>query len=68
MKIWNLTAIGFAAMLFAVGCASDESPASPNDIGSGNKPIEQDENLPAIAIDTVGLALANTTRKFAKAA
>ena len=57
MKIWNLTAIGFAATLFAAGCASDESPASPNDIGSGNKPIEQDENLPAIAIDTVGFGV-----------
>ena len=55
MKIWCLTAIGFAAALFAVGCGSDGNPSNGNnngpDIGG------QGEDIPAIVNDTVGFGV-----------
>lgn len=50
MKIWYLTAIGFAAALFAVGCGSDGNPSngnSNNDSGNGgqNEPVSQFDSL-----------------------
>ena len=66
MKIWNLTTIGFAAMLFAMGCSSDGNPSNGSDSRNGgqNDPISlfdtlmvQDSNsLPACDVSREGRA------------
>ena len=55
MKIWNLTAIGFAAALFAVGCGSDGNPSHGNsnssDNGGNDNPISLFDTL---MVQTIG--------------
>ena len=50
MKIWCLTAIGFAAALFAVGCGSDGNPSS----GNGNT-SSGGQNTPISLFDTLSV-------------
>ena len=55
MKIWCLTAIGFAAALFAVGCGSDGNPSHGNsnssDNGGNDNPISLFDTL---MVQTIG--------------
>lgn len=50
MKIWCLTAIGFAAALFAVGCGSDGNPSN----GNGNT-SSGGQDTPISLLDTLSV-------------
>ena len=56
MKIWYLTAIGFAAALFAVGCGSDGNPSNGNngsENGGQNEPVSQFDSLTVQTADNL---------------
>ena len=55
MKIWYLTAISLTAVLFAVGCGSDENSSNGNN--DGPEIGGQGEDIPAIEKDTVGFGV-----------
>ena len=64
MRFFGLTAIGFAAALFAVGCGSDGNPSNGNNnsgIGEQDKPISQFDTL--IVPSTANLPTCDASRE-----
>ena len=64
MRFFGLTAIGFAAALFAVGCSSDGNPSNGNNnsgIGEQDKPISQFDTL--IVPSTANLPTCDASRE-----